>query len=55
MFLYLSDKVGGTVPLPIRENHQDAVHSQPSLHTLAELFLCNGLRQIFEVIILLML
>ncbi|CAH3191235.1 unnamed protein product, partial [Porites evermanni] len=46
--------VGGTVPLPIRENHQDAVHSQPSLHTLAELFLCNGLRQIFEVIILLM-
>ena len=33
----------------------DTINNYPSLHTLAELFLYNGARQFFEVIVLLIL
>ena len=34
---------------------QDPIKNCPSLHTMAELFLQNGTKQLFKVIVLLML
>lgn len=53
-YLYLAAELDETVLLAA-DNLERFNNYQPSLHTLAELFLGNGARQFFKVIILIML
>ena len=52
--LYLAAELDGTVLLAT-DSLEGFNNYQPSLHTLAELFLGNGARQFFKVILLIML
>ena len=53
-YLYLAADLDGTALLAA-DSLEGFDNYQPSLHTLAELFLGNGARQFFKVIILIML